>query len=226
MIEGLRRRDLGLSAVNSTRAALQTGSLVEAVIFWLAHKEGGGGNEVKIKLDARRIGVGQKLDFGVTARDAKGAPLTDLKYETKVTLEGEAKEKLSERVDVFNKGEESRGTFFANQSPPGDYRMTVVVRDPRSAARFADQFIVYQDDRELENPAADRALLRQIAEASGGESLTPEQLPKYLQSLRGKLFTESLSQTEKKVWDNWPFLLLFTTLLMLEWFLRKRHGWV
>jgi transposase len=30
--------------------------------------------------------------------------------------------------------------------------------------------------------------------------------------------------TEHRVWDNWPFFLIFTTLLMLEWWLRKRHG--
>jgi hypothetical protein len=69
-------------------------------------------------------------------------------------------------------------------------------------------------------------LLRQIAETTGGEFLPPEQLPKYLRSLDGKMFTDYISQTEHRVWDNWPFLLIFTTLLMLEWWLRKRHGWV
>ena len=40
------------------------------------------------------------------------------------------------------------------------------------------------------------------------------------------MVTEYVTQTEHRVWDNWPFLLIFTTLLMLEWWLRKRHGWV
>ena len=31
---------------------------------------------------------------------------------------------------------------------------------------------------------------------------------------------------EHRVWDNWPFFLLFTALMTLEWWLRKRHGWV
>jgi len=197
-------------------------------IFWLAHKEDKGENEVKLALDTRRIFVGQKLDFGVTAKDAKGSPITGLKYETKVEREGEAKdEKVSERVDVFTKGDEGRGTFFADRSPPGDYRVSVVAtKGGKEVGRDSARFLVYQDDREMENPAADRALLRQISENSGGKSLAPEQLSSYLKGLKGKLFTESSSQTERKVWDNWPFLLLFATLLTLEWWIRKRHGWV
>ncbi len=198
------------------------------VIFWLAHKEDKGENEVKLKLESRRIASGQKLDFSVTAHDAKGAPVTDLKYDTKVVPEGDAKEKYSEPVNgPFKKGDIARGEFIARNAPPGDYRMTVIAtRDGKEIGRDSARFIVYEDDRELETPAADRALLRQIAEAPGGDSLTPELLPKYLQSLRGKLSTETSSLTEKRIWDNWPFFLLFTTLLTLEWFIRKRHGWV
>jgi uncharacterized membrane protein len=201
------------------------------VIFWLSHKEDKGENEVKLALDARRIASGQKLDFSVTAQDAKGAPLTGLTYETKVEREGAgagaSEAKFSERIDLFNQGEEQHGMFIANQTPPGDYRVSVVAtREGKPVGHDSARFLIYQDDRELENPAADRALLRQIAEASGGQSLAPEQLATYLQSLKGKIFTETYNATERKVWDNWPFLLLFTTLLMLEWGIRKKNGWV
>ncbi len=197
------------------------------VIFWLAHKEDKGDNEIKLNLATRRISVGQKLELGVTSRDAKGASISGLKYDTKVERDDQSDPKYSERVDLFNKGEDARGTFFANQAPPGNYRVSVVAsKDGKEVGRDSARFFLYQDDRELENPAADRALLRQIAETTGGESITPEQLPKYLQSLKGKVFTESLSQTEKRLWDNWPFLMLFATLLTMEWWLRKRHGWV
>ena len=91
--------------------------------------------------------------------------------------------------------------------------MTVVAsREGKEIGRDSARFIVYEDDRELENPAADRALLRQaseeIAEATGGESLTPEQLPKYpaIRSAASSRPEEHSSLTEKKIWDNWPFL--------------------
>ena len=199
------------------------------VIFWLCHKEDKGANDVKLTLDSRRIATGQKLDFGVTARDSKGAVLTGLKYETRVEKDAtpDGGKAFSEPVDVFETGETARGTFFAKSAAEGEYRVSVVaIKDDKEIGRDSARFVVFQDDRELETPAADHAILRQIATASGGQSVTPEQLPKYLQSLQGKIAAETYTQTERKIWDNWPFLLLFATLLTIEWWVRKRHGWV
>src|SRR5436305_8505899 len=108
-------------------------------------------------------------------------------------------------LTILNQGEQGRGAYFAT-GQPGEYKTTVVARSQgKEVGRDSARFLVYQDDREMENPAADLALLRQIAEATGGESLAPEQLPKYLRSLDGKMATEYVSQTEHRVWDNWPF---------------------
>ncbi|MGE5754975.1 MAG: glutamine amidotransferase [Planctomycetaceae bacterium] len=193
------------------------------VIFWLAHREDKGENQIKLALDNRRIAVGQKLELTVTARDAKDAPITGVQYEMRIEREGSGK---ADPVDLYTQGDAAKGLYYAN-GPPGEYTATVVARNNgKDLGRDSARFLVYQDDREMENPAADLALLRQISEMTGGESLPPEQLPKYLRSLDGTIFTEYVSQTEHRIWDNWPFLLIFTALLTLEWFLRKRHGWV
>ncbi|MDR3633103.1 MAG: hypothetical protein P4L84_04650 [Isosphaeraceae bacterium] len=194
------------------------------IIFWLAHKEDQGENQIKIKLDQRRLAIGQKLGFAVTAHDTKGAPLTDLEYDTKVTREGANAQ--AETVPVYNQGEEARGAYYAI-GQPGDYKVTVTAkRAGEVVATDSARFLVYQDDREMENPAADRRLLHDIAEITGGESKSPEELVPYLKTLNGKVYTEHVTLTERKIWDNWPFLLIFTALLTLEWWLRKRHGWV
>ena len=145
----------------------------------------------------------------MTAHDAKGAPVTDLKYDTKVVPEGDAKEKYSEPVNgpLARRGDIARGEFIArNAAPrrlPDDGHLAT--RDGKEVGRDSARFIVYEDDRELENPAADRALLRRIRRGDRRRfRFTPEQLPKFLQSLRGKLSAETSSLTEKKVWDNWP----------------------
>ncbi len=106
------------------------------------------------------------------------------------------------------------------RSPPSPQR------DGQEIGRDKARFLVYQDDRELENPSADLKLAREIAEITGGELVTPERLGSYLKGIDRSVYTEYLSPHEYKVWDNWPFLLIFTALLTLEWWLRKRHGWV
>jgi uncharacterized membrane protein len=195
------------------------------IIFWLSRKEDQGENTVKIALDRRRIAIGQKIEMTVTARDAKNVPLTDVTYETKVSREDAPG--VSEPVPMYSDGEQSRGTYPALNGQPGVYKVTV--KGSRGGAEIGHdeaRFLVYQDDREMENPAADLNLLRQIAQDTAGQSLAPEKLANYLKSLDGKVETEYVTPTEHRIWDNWPFFLIFTAILTLEWWLRKRNGWV
>src|SRR5262249_51405747 len=169
-------------------------------IFWLAHKEDKGENSIKINLDRRRIAVGEKVEMTVTARNPKNEPITDAKYET--TVVRESRDAKAERVELYNQGDEAKGSYPA-LGEPGEYKVTVVAtRDGKELGRDTARFLVYQDDREFENPAADHALLRQIAEVTGGKFLPPEQLGKHLKSLEGQKFTDYESQVEHKIWDN------------------------
>jgi hypothetical protein len=195
------------------------------VIFWLSHKENEGDNQVKLTLDRRRISVGQQVELTVTARDGKGAPITGLTYEAMVEREGPnpAPEPIE---NIYTQGEEAKGSYAA-KGQPGNYKTTVIARkNGQEIGRDSARFLVYQDDREMENPSADLDLAKQIAQLTGGESVAHEGLGKYLKGIDQSAYTEYVSPTEHKIWDNWPFLLIFTALLTLEWWLRKRHGWV
>jgi Putative glutamine amidotransferase/von Willebrand factor type A domain len=197
------------------------------IIFWLSHKENDSENRVKLNLERRRIAVGEKLEFSVTARDSKGATIPNVKYETRVEREGP--EPVAEPVEVYDQGEEARGSIYAAEKlgQPGDYSVTTIARrDGQEIGRDKARFLVYQDDRELDNPSADLKLAREIAELTGGEAVTPERLGGYLKAIDRSVYTEYLSSARYEVWDNWPFLLIFTALLTLEWWLRKRNGWV
>jgi len=194
------------------------------VIFWLAHKEDQGDDQIKLAIDRRRVAVGQSLELTVTARDAKGTPLTDVSYETKVEREGATT--AGEPVDLYTRGDESRGSYAA-LGEPGDYRVTVVgKRGDTEIGRDSTRFLVYQDDRELDNPSADPELANQIAEITSGEAIPPERLAEHIKGIDQSAFTEYVAATERRLWDNWPFLLLFTAVLTTEWWLRKRNGWV
>ncbi len=197
-------------------------------VFWLAHKENEGDNQVKVALDRRRLALGEKAELTVTARDSKGAAIPGVTYEAHVERE-KSDPKVDQPIRVLNQGDEGRGDIFADKklAQPGNYVLTVVAkRDGQELGRDTARFLVFEDDRELENPAADLNLARQIAQATEGESVTPEKLVPFLKGLAKAGYTESVTYQEKRVWDNWPFLLIFTAILTMEWWLRKRHGWV
>jgi uncharacterized membrane protein len=201
-------------------------------IFWLSHKEDDGENHVKLTVEPRRVAVGGKLDFTVTARDAKGAPIPNVNYdESKIEREGPAP--AAGPIGFYNQGDEGRATKYAvdnlgqNLGQPGNYTATAIARKGgKEVGRDTARFLVYQDDRELENPSADLKLAREMASLTEGEAVTPEKLMTHLKGIDHSSYTEYLSPQEYKVWDNFPFLLVFAALLTLEWWLRKRHGWV
>jgi uncharacterized membrane protein len=197
------------------------------LIFWLSHKENDSENHVKLALDRRRVAVGEKVEVSATARDSKGIAIPNVQYETKVEREGP--DPSPDPVDLYDQGDESRGPIYATdkRGQAGTYTVTTIAkRDGQVLGSDKARFLVYQDDRELENPSADVKLAREIAEITGGEMINPERLGSYLKGIDRSVFTEYLSPSEYKVWDNWPFLLIFTALLTMEWWLRKRHGWV
>ena len=196
-------------------------------ILWLTRKEDQGESQVKVKLDSRRVALGQRLDVAATARDPKNEPIRDAEFVTTVTRLDEAgkPEGKPEPVPLYPQGDDSRGPFFAN-GKPGEYE--VVVKGTRGGKEIGSdraRFMVYQDNRELENPAADLALLRQIAEITGGSAVASEELGRYLKDLAPEA-SDYVFQSEHRLWDNWPFFLLFAALLTAEWALRKAKGWV
>lgn len=195
------------------------------VILWLTHKEDDDQSQVKLALSRRRVPLGDKLDLTARALDAKGRPIADAAFEVSVSALDDAAAP-AQKVDMLNQGDDARGSFFATKSP-GEYRATVTAKQGETTLGTASaRFIVYLDDIELNNPAADPSLLRQIAEMTGGKLVPAENLAEYLKSLDLSALTDYQVQTEHRLWDNWPFLLAFAAVLSVEWWLRKRYGWV
>jgi uncharacterized membrane protein len=194
-------------------------------IFWLSHKEDDGENRVKLTLDRRRVRVGEKLELTASTRDAKGAAIPNVTYECKIEREGP--NPVVEPVELYSQNEEARASKFAtdNLAQPGKYVATAVARkNGVEVGRDTARFLIYQDDRELDNPSADLKLAREMAQLTDGEAVTPEKLMTYLKSIDRSAYTEYMSPSEYKVWDNWPFLLIVTAIFTLEWWLRKRNG--
>ena len=214
------------------RSAEDSGRIAHArfwrqAILWLARKEDQGESQVKLKLDSRRVAVGQKLDVTAMARDAKNEPIPDADLTTTVTRldENGKPEGKPEVVPLYPQGDDLKGPYLA-LGTPGEYEVAVKgTKAGKDIGSDKARFMVYQDNRELENPAANPELLRQISEITGGTTLRSEDLGQHLKALSPEA-SDYVFQSEHRLWDNWPFFLIFAALLTAEWALRKAKGWV
>jgi len=135
--------------------------------------------------------------------------------------------------------------------PPGEYWIKVIgTRPDDDVAPEKDRPAIYgigwerfviqseATDPELNNRAADPNLMQAIAEEAGGTHiLQAKDFPGFIERL-AQMKNEQMGQREVTLWDTWPplnddgdtylpaLLLLFVTLMSVEWFVRKRKGLV
>ena len=89
------------------------------------------------------------------------------------------------------------------------------------------RFLVYDQDLELDNPAADRGMIESLASMTSGRTVAADQLGQMFASIREQLEQlEVETMAKRTLWDTWPFFLLLIALLGVEWWLRKKWGLV
>lgn len=195
----------------------------QQVILWLAHKELQGDNSIWLKLNARHFRPGQPVEITVGARDTDKRPITDATF----TIEVIGPKGEKQNVPSQHQGAEDLARFTDNLLP-GEYRVRVEGTRQGKSLGLGSQarFIVYEQDLELHNPAADFTLLEEISRITQGQHIPPEQLGAFLLGLKGKLSAEAVKVTKVNLWDNWGLLLAFVLAMSAEWFLRKNRGLV
>ncbi len=195
-------------------------------VLWLAKKDETAGERVWVRLDQRRYQQGSRVDFTLGADGPQGDPLENASFEVRV----EKPDQTVETVRPGRSGKAAAGSF-SDTSQPGDYRITVAARNAGETVGSATaRFSVSDQDVELDQPAAEPTLLASLANLTadaGGAGLAPEELPDLLERLKQKAqeFEEEIVETIT-LWDRWPTLLAFVSLLSGEWYLRKRWGLV
>jgi len=150
--------------------------------------------------------------------------------------------KLKAHAEFFRKGDPAGKTFSdidltptsgnsllhdgkAVALPPGEYRVVLRAEDADLGTKSVEA-TVYVHDRpslELSELSANRDLLAQIADVSGGRLFLADQLhelPKMFKTFNGDVS----KYEEAPLWDRWPWLILLGTLMTTEWVIRKVNG--
>lgn len=109
--------------------------------------------------------------------------------------------------------------------PPGEYRVVLNVEhaDLGTKAVEATVYVHHRPSLELSELSANRDLLAQIADVSGGRLFLADQLhelPKMFKTFDGNVS----KYEEAPLWDRWPWLVLLGVLMTTEWVIRKVNG--
>jgi uncharacterized membrane protein len=202
-------------------------------VLWLAHQEEMEGT-VWVKLDARRLAAGDKLPFQVGLRGKGGEERPEGKFEVKVTDPAGVESNVPTTLDKS----ENTGLFWKTDTA-GEYKIEVngVGKDSDGkdiTGKATARFLVYEDDAEMRQRAANHDFLKSLASAGGGEFHQPDDLVAFLSQLQSQPLPHSFAKAD--LWPDWRrnqtsgflvgFFLLFVTVLSLEWLLRRRWGLV
>ena len=195
------------------------------VIFWLTKMENDGESPLWVNADSRSLTPGRNEELSFGLRDENGMPLSNVNYTVSIKRpDGEIEQVPARTEDLHG------AANFANTMLPGDYVATVAAEGTKGMGTLyaSTRFIVNSRDPELDSPAADPALLREVAHVSGGDFLTSSEMLERLQewSRNGLPSLEMTRNIRTTLWDNWFSLLLFAATLATEWYLRKKRGLV
>jgi hypothetical protein len=196
------------------------------MILWLARRDEATEGNVWIQLAQRRFAPNGQVEFKVGAQSPQGDAESDAVFAADVLMPDGKRQS----VRLARSGEETTG-IFVDTKQSGDYAIELTATKKGIKLGSArSRFLVYEQDLELDNAAADPTLLASIAKMTasvGGKSLAPEELPDLIEELKQKpLELEIEEQVKDTPWDTWPFFIVFVGLLCCEWYLRKKWGLV
>jgi hypothetical protein len=196
------------------------------VILWLAKKDDADEQKVWLKLAQRHFPPGAHIDFSAGARTTEGVSIEGATFNATLV----APDGTKRPIPLTRQAQQYVGQL-RDVIEPGDYSIAVSAsKDGALVGETKARFVVFEQDLEMENSAARPELMASLAKLtgdSGGEAIAPEQLPELLKRIKQEpRDREVATETKFTPWDSPLFFLIVVGLLCVEWYLRKRWGWV
>lgn len=179
-----------------------------------------------VESDAVEYAAGTPVRLSVRLLDRDYAPLAGGKVRVEVQRGSDAAQAEQVASEVIEVDQAGRGRTELSRLGPGVYRVTASADLGGRALTAKDIFLVRDVGAELDRPAAQESLLREIAALTGGTYLgAAEELPADLPLAEPRIVRVD-RRADVELWSR-P-LLFFLALLFLgaEWGLRQRSGYL
>lgn len=171
------------------------------------------GADVALASSRRYYTSEQPMQFLISTRN-----LDRSIYQPRLVITGNGK---SVEVEPRPRGE----SFVAEAGPfaPGTYRATLRnnVGKPAESVQSVEVLSASVEKREL---SADPALMRKLAEVSGGAVITAEDVARMPEVVKRWEASRQLAHRQQPVWDRWWLLAGMFGLMASEWWFRRREG--
>jgi len=194
---------------------------------WAARNKASAGNDfVRLLLQNSQLAVGDDAVFEVRWQKRFLDLNPELKASIEIYQESDASdEKPFSSIDLTPvDGSPLLFQARAVGLPSGTWTAKVAVENANLGSEVSTSLYVSDPlTGELSDLSANRELLTQLAEESGGELLMPDEVRRIVELLK-RPEDSSESREETTLWDHWIFLLLFFALLTSEWVMRKLNG--
>ncbi|MCC5849339.1 MAG: hypothetical protein JJU29_14745 [Verrucomicrobia bacterium] len=191
------------------------------VVRWMAHRRHMFGDEgARLFLQPERPQMGQNVNVTVALRSAFA--VTD---EVPVRMRFTSPE--GEVVNPMLSPLEGGGTYEAEWTPemPGTYILELFSPDDPSAAWFSTEVMVEGRIPEEIGEPMRPALLREMAQVTGGRSVSMDEARELLVRLR-ELPRQQVVVSVNRIWQHPLWITGFFFFFGLYWILRKRQGWI
>ncbi len=187
-----------------------------------------GSKTVRIRTDKSAFRVGEQVEAIVQLRKLDGSPVRDAELTATASQNGKVKATVALREDTSIPGRYTgridglaAGTFSVSATGPAVDELLAIeqVDGPVETPVTVEPTL----SAEMTDTRADRPLLSQIAELTGGRVIPPTALAEVLQNVNlAPHVTEETSR--QPLWNSWYFLWIVFLCLTAEWGIRKLVG--